>query len=186
MPKMGRFFLTAKDFTILETLLNRSANRDDFFLRLLREKLSTVMVAFHEDLDPQVATINSRIDFTADGQRSNNQVLTYGGEDAYPDRCLPITSLRGLALLGLMQGETIVVECSGDRVETITLDAVLYQPEAEDRKNRLRRETLPKVESATSVEAPVISFALHRRNILERPIEGPVNPDDDDPGPRAA
>lgn len=186
MPKTGHYFLTAKDFTILETLLDRSANRDDFFLRLLREKLSTVMVAFHEDLDPQVATINSRIDFTANGQRSKNQILTYGGEDAYPDRCLSITSLRGLALLGLMRGETIVVESSGDKVETITLDAVLYQPEAEDRKNRLRRETLPKAETTTGVEVPVISFALHRKNIPERLIKEPINPDDDDPGPRAA
>jgi len=186
MPKKGRYFLTAKDFTILETLLDRRANPDDFFLRLLREKLSKATIAFHEDLDPRVATINSRIDFTADGQRSKNQVLTYGGEDAYPGRCLPITSLRGLALLGLTEGETIVVEASNDRADTITLEAVLYQPEAEDRKNRLRRQTLPKMESATSVGSSIISFALHHKIIPEESIEKPSDPDDDDPGPRAA
>lgn len=185
MPKTARCFLTAKDLTILEVLLDRRINKDEYFLRLLRQKVSAITVVFQEDIGPQVATINSRVDFTVDGQLSDNRILVYGGKDAYPGLCLPITTLRGLALLGLTAGETIVVERSNDRTETISLDAVVYQPEA-DRRNRLHQQSFSEAGTTTDVGLPVVSLASRRKAVPPHRIAEPIDPDDDDPGPRAA
>lgn len=186
MSTTARCFLTAKDFTVLEVLLDRRVNRDEFFLRLLRRKLSAAMVVFQEDLSSQVATINSRVAFSIDGQLSDNRILVHAGEDAYPDLSLSITTLRGLALLGLTAGETILVERSADRIETIRLDAVSYQPEAADRKKRLLQRSLSGTGTARDTGAPVVSLASRRKAASKHQIEASTDPDDDDPGPRAA
>lgn len=179
MSKTPRCCLTTKDFSILEVLLERRINKDEAFLRLLRQKLSTATVVFWDDLDRQVATINSRIDFTIDGQHADDRLLVHGGEQAYPRLALPITTLRGLALLGLTIGETIVAERSDGGTETLRLDRISHQPEA-DRKDRLRRQTTSdaRPEQRSSV------VALVRRKPL--PATPSAGPDDDDPGPRAA
>ncbi|MEH2509344.1 regulator of nucleoside diphosphate kinase [Nitrobacteraceae bacterium AZCC 1564] len=186
MSKTARCILTAKDFTILEVLLDRRVNKDEFFVRLLRQKLSKATVVFQEDLGPQVATINSRVDFTVEGQFSDNRILVHGGDDAYPGLCLSIMTLRGLALLGLTAGEAIVVERSDDQTEKISLDAVSYQPNAADRRNRLHRQSLLEAGSPVDVGSPVVSLASRRKAAPTHRIDEPIDPDDDDPGPRAA
>lgn len=96
---------------------------------------------------------------------------------------LPITTLRGLALLGLAEEETICI-ADDEGVETcIRLERVLYQPEA------ARREKAAIAQAAT----PEM-----RRSSL-RVVSGPpaskqrkayvglvVSADGDDPGPTAA
>lgn len=187
MSRTARCVLTAKDFTILEVLLDRRINEDESFLRLLGQKLSAATVVFHEDISRQVATINSRVDFTVDGQFPDNRILVHGGEDAYPGLCLSITTLRGLALLGLTAGETIAVGRSDDRTENISLDAVSYQPEAADRRKRIDRQLLPEIESTADARSPVVSLASRRKAAPRHAIEEPIDPtNDDDPGPRAA
>jgi regulator of nucleoside diphosphate kinase len=186
MSKSARCILTAKDFTILEVLLDRRINKDEFFLRLLRRKLAEATVVFQEDLGPQVATINSRVDFTVDGQFSDNRILVHGDEDAYPGLCLSISTFRGLAVLGLTAGEAIVIERSDARTEKISLDAVSYQPNAADRRNRLHRQSLSETRSTADAGSPVIFLASRRKNAPTHWIDEPIDPDDDDPGPRAA
>lgn len=186
MSKTARCILTAKDFTILEVLLHRRVNKDEFFLRLLRRKLSEATVVFEEDLCPQVATINSRVDYTVDGQFSDNRILVHGDEDAYPGLCLPITTIRGLALLGLTAGEAIVVQPSDDRIEKISVDAVSYQPKAADRRKRLHRQSLLNTGSTSDAGSPIVSLASRRKIAPTHRIDEPIDPDDDDPGPRAA
>jgi regulator of nucleoside diphosphate kinase len=186
MFKTARCFLTPKDFTFLEVLLDRSVNHDEFFLRLLRHKLSAATIAFREDLGPDVATVNSRVDFTVEGQLPENRILVRGGEDAPPGLCLPITTLRGLALLGLTAGEAIVVEQSDDRTEKISLDAVPYQPEAADRRDRRNRQAAPETGSAPDAGSAVISLASRRKIAPTHRTEEPIDPDDDGSGPSAA
>lgn len=186
MSKTARCLLTAKDFTILEALLDRHANQDEFFLRLLRHKLSAATVVLQEDLGPHVATINSRVDFTVDGHLSDKRILVRGGEGAYSGFFLPVTTLRGLALLGLTAGEAIVVEPSGDRTESISLDAVSYQPEAADRRNRLYRQSSSATGSTADGGSAVVSLASRRKAAPTHRIAERMGSDDDDPGPGAA
>jgi regulator of nucleoside diphosphate kinase len=188
MPTTARCVLTSKGHTILEALLDRRVNPDECFLQLLRQKLASAATVFQDDLCEQVATINSRVDFSVDGKPSDSRILVHAGDDAYRGLSLPITTLLGLALMGLTAGETIAVACADDRMKIIRLETVSYQPEAADRESRRQRYNQLSLRTRIAPDggAPVVSF-ISRRQAAARPlIKDPVEPDDDDPGPRAA
>jgi len=182
MSTTSRCHLTAKDFSILEVILQSGVNNDEAYLRLLRRKLSTATVLFQDDIDPQVATIDSLVDFTIDGRLSENRILVNESKEASTGMTLPITTLRGLALLGLTAGDAIVVERADGGHEEIRLNMVTFQPEADRRERSLQQAD---AETASDRQPTVISFAARKKTSARMPIEGPFDPDDD-PGPRAA
>jgi len=185
MPKLPHCFLSTKDFTALETLLEHEAYREDAFLRLLRNKLSTATVMLREDMEPDIATIDSRIDYVIDGRQSDSRILVLGREHALSRFSLPITTLRGLALLGLVAGDTITAARPEGGIEELHLERVAFQPEA-DRKERLLDRSASKSEARDSSGASVITFSARRKPAPAATGDGPLPPDDDDPGPRAA
>src|SRR3546814_12209821 len=75
---------------------------------------------FPGDIDPWVAAVGSRLEFTANAGIPQNSIL--GDEvrdndrDEAAERVLPVTTRWGLALLGLAAGETIAVEDEGTAV----------------------------------------------------------------------
>lgn len=175
--------LTARDFNILETLLERGMDHDPAFLRLLRHKLSTAQVTGGGEADPQVATVNSRVDFTIDGRRDRERVLVHGDEDTSSGTALPITTLRGLALLGLRESQTIIVEGPDGHREEIRLDRI-RQAEAAGAAGWPR--LVPQPQSRPPETSSVVSFVPRPR---PAPLSQPsmsFDPDDDDPGPSAA
>lgn len=163
--------LTALDMSVLEGMMNRieaQAQADTAVARLLRRKLAAARVRFHDDIDPRVATINSRIEFRVGRGNVETRVLTHGGENALPDSALPISTLHGLALLGLAEGDTIAVESADGRTEVLGVVRVAHQPEAA----RLKRKP---------VRFGVITGTRDQRGGADE-----KGPDDEDPGPRAA
>ncbi|MCJ8240665.1 hypothetical protein [Peteryoungia algae] len=93
---------------------------------------------------------------------------------------MPITTLRGLALLGLREGQEMSLINSNGVEEKILLEKVEYQPEAARRE----REALGR-EERTPAPRPilyVVSGGLDRRHGLgSNPTNGFY-----DPGPPAA
>jgi regulator of nucleoside diphosphate kinase len=126
-----RSILTTKDLTLLEVMLDRSAGADDPLLPLLRRKIRHAIVMLRGDVPSDVATLSSRVSFRVDGGEPDQRVLCAAapGEGAV-GLLLPITTRRGLALLGLVEGQAIEIEAEGDRRERLVLERVHYQPEA--------------------------------------------------------
>jgi regulator of nucleoside diphosphate kinase len=58
------------------------------------------------------------------------RVIVQRDEGLFPGAILPITSLRGVALLGMREGQSVTVCQLCGSVETICVDRVEYQPEA--------------------------------------------------------
>ncbi len=112
MQNACRCQLTAKDANILEVMLERRRHQDDLFTRLLQQKVATASVALFDGVDPCAATINSRVEYSINGGAPRTRILVYGGENAYPGMTLPITTMRGLALLGLVAPRSII--CDGE------------------------------------------------------------------------
>lgn len=165
--------LTALDMSVLEGMMDRleaQARTDTAVARLLCRKLAAARVRFHDDIDPHVATINSRIEFRVGSGGVETRVLTHGGENALAGSALPISSLHGLALLGLAEGNTITIELANGKTEVLGVVRVAHQPEAA----RLKKKP---------VRLGVISGA---RGHPRRADDVPKKPDDDDPGPHAA
>lgn len=128
--------LTENTFQTLKTMLDNGSRYGDAFCRLLRNKLSAAVIVLPEALSPAVATINSRIALSADGGTVENRVLVRTAKVF--GLHLPITTLRGLAVLGLSAGESIEIETPDGTRERISLLQVCYQPEAQ-RRSALRQ-----------------------------------------------
>ncbi len=161
--------LTALDMGVLEGMMDRleaQAAADSDIARLLRRKLAAARVRLCDDIDPFVATINSRVEFHVDHGPIETGVLTHGGERALPGSALPISSLRGMALLGLAEGDTIAIELADGRTEVLGVVRVAHQPEAARLKRRPR--------------FGIIDGGRNHRNYT------PIGSEDDDPGPHAA
>jgi regulator of nucleoside diphosphate kinase len=99
------------------------------------------------------------------------RVIVQRDEAFFPGSLLPITSLRGIALLGLQEGQSITVRRPGGLEETIRVEHVEYQPEA---AMRLARKNASRADCIVS---------LAERREMRSSV---VLPGDDDPGPTAA
>jgi regulator of nucleoside diphosphate kinase len=168
--------LTIRDFTILETLLRKKA--DPAFLRLLRLKLSTATFVNDSDPAPDVARIGSRVDFAIDDLLVDSRII--GLEDkAQSLLSLSITTMRGLALLGLKTGDTIIVEAPAGGTEKLKLHKIYRRAD----KGEGHGTTYP---SARTDAGSVLTFAGLRKPPLLRAMDGPAESEEEDPGPFAA
>ncbi len=152
-------YLSMKDFTILESLLAQDVD-DQAFKRLLRKKLSNTTIVFHDEVDGAEAAIGSRLDFVIDGCIYDSRILIADDGPASSHLTLPITTMRGLALLGLAAGDAIIVEWSEGESEILQVYNVYNQ-------------------LAPAKGSPIVAFTRRRKSST------PIDPEDD-PGPRAA
>ncbi len=169
--------LTAKDFTILEVMLERCLGPDEPMRALLSRKIAAASVVFQDDVPPGVATLNSRVSFRVDDRPAETRIISHDRMNAPVGLFLPVTTLRGLAVLGLSEGQPIRFDGPVGAVETVLLQSVDYQPEAARRE---RERLLP-------TRTPG-----GRRNafrVIAGGVAGPApgaDDDFDDPGPSAA
>ena len=120
--------LSTKDLTILEVMLDHHGDSDPI-ARLIGQKISSAVVMFRNDIPENVATLSSRVQFSIDGQDALTRVIVHDPALLPVGLALPISSPRGLALLGLVQGQEYVLE-NDTGPERLVLERVLYQPEA--------------------------------------------------------
>lgn len=172
--------LTTKDFTILEVMRDRCRGRDDLLAPILKQKIESAQVVFREDVPANVATMSSRVTFSVDGRDPDTRVISHDRMTSPVGLFLPITTARGLSLLGLAEGQEFVLTNSEGVEERVLLEKVHYQPEA------ARREK----EALSRPSAPVHrkpALTLIRGALQDRPQLAPAEPDGfDDPGPSAA
>ncbi len=172
--------LTTKDFTILEVMRDRCLGREDLLAPLLKRKLDSALVVFRDDVPANVATLSSRVNFSVDGGELDTRVISDRSMSAPVGLFLPISNPRGLALLGLIEGQEC---CFTDRegVERcVMLQQVLYQPETVRREKDAMNE-LPR----PAPRRPVLRLVHSAGGAVRQPA--PVGPGGfDDPGPSAA
>lgn len=126
--------LTPKDFTILEVMRDRCLGRDDPLAPVLKRKLETATVMFREDVPTDVATLGSRVTYSVDGRDPDTRVLSHERMATPVGMFLPITNLRGLALLGLSEGDEFALTDEDGREVRVTLKTVHCQPQAAKRE----------------------------------------------------
>jgi regulator of nucleoside diphosphate kinase len=134
-------------------------------------------VIFRDDAPPTLATINSRVTYSVNGRKADTRVLSHARINAPTGLFLPITTPRGLALLGLMEGQEFSYLTRDGEQETIRLDSVLYQPEAA-RQEKEAAERLATPDQRRS------KFRVISNAAPAAPAYSP--PTFDDPGPSAA
>ncbi|MBL0371045.1 transcription elongation factor GreAB [Rhizobium sp. KVB221] len=166
--------LTAGDVSVLLSMLEHYSEEPSALTVLLRRKLAQAGIFFREDIQADVVTLDSRVLYSLDGQSRGPRLLVRSAPMDLPPFALSVHSIEGLALLGLAEGEAIEVDPGDGAVQVLTVEKVLFQPEAAE------RTAGAKSEADMPDDAPnVVSF---RR---QRPLVFHVDPDND-PGPTAA
>jgi regulator of nucleoside diphosphate kinase len=170
--------LTTKDFSILEVMFDRCLGRDDPMAALLRRKLDAALVVFRDDVPGNVATLSSRVTFSVDGGAHETRVISHDRMTWPVGLFLPMTHPRGLALLGLVEGQEFRLTGHDGRRERVRLEKVNYQPEAARRESELARS--PEIPPGNRPALRLVAGSLRGEPAL-------VGPDGfDDPGPAAA
>ncbi len=182
MLTMPRSFITESTFRFLEPKLDDTTHHDDAYLRLLRNKLSNTVILSPMEFPPEVATINSRINFSVDNKLLETRVLVRNTAIEVFGLHLPITTLRGLALLGLTTGDAIEVTRSDGTLEVIYLAKVCYQPEAHHRMELRRMTDTDSLEGRSSAFLLESAGQAAHFNSHSEADESEEN----DPGPQAA
>src|SRR5690606_36673964 len=126
--------LTTKDFTIVEVMRDRCLGQDDPLAPILKRKLESAIVMFRDDVPDDVATMSSRVTFSVNGRDPDTRIISHDRMTSPIGMFLPVTTLRGLALIGLAEGEHFVFTNSDSVEARILLEKVQYQPEAARRE----------------------------------------------------
>ncbi|MEP2117285.1 nucleoside-diphosphate kinase [Bauldia litoralis] len=96
---------------------------------MIRDKLSSAGVVFPEDIDPRIVTLNSRIVFRVNDGPPYTRVVVHARENNLVGVTIPILIPRGLALLGMAEGQQATIH-GPDHPDRILVDKVAFQPEA--------------------------------------------------------
>jgi regulator of nucleoside diphosphate kinase len=160
--------LTARDRLFLESLLLDPRHADDY-LHLLRHKLETANVVPTELVPARIATVDSRIAFSVGGGTAEQRVLSRDEKSSTHGLSLPVTTMRGLALLGLKEGDIYPLRKPNGIIEPLRLEKVCYQPESARRREH------------AAATAAVLQFRSG-----SHAVGAAAHVTNDDPGPTAA
>lgn len=170
MSELLPVILTSKDFVLLENLL-QVAEPFPGAASLIRSKLARADLVFPKDIPADTITVDSRVRYLT-GSGTVEATLVTGSASSASAPMVELTSPHGLALIGARVGQQIRVLAADGSVETLVVEAVIYQPERERPRPSLtlvsHREPAPNV------------------TVLKRPAPSRPDFDGDDPGPSAA
>lgn len=114
--------LTERDFAILEAMLKRRRALGDPLAEVIERKLAEAKVVPASEIEGGIATLNSRVAFRVDSLAVEERTLVNHEGEGAVGLGLPIHTRRGLAILGMAEGATVVVERRDGGTETIVLE----------------------------------------------------------------
>lgn len=122
--------MTLRDFRVCQAILAGLAYGGAPLAAAMREKLDRAALFADDAIDPLVVTLNSRVDFGIDGEAPQRRILVGSAfHNGLVGMTLPVSTPRGLALLGLRQGQSATFE-EGGTTRELTVLRLHYQPEA--------------------------------------------------------
>lgn len=179
--------LTTKDYTILEVMLERCLGRDDPMREILRRKIDGATVVFRDDIPPTVVTLSSRVTYRVDDGPAETRIVAHDEMRGLVGSVLSITNPRGLALLGLAEGQSMTIRRADGAEETVTVEEVAYQPETAKRETAGLRDDAGA--DQPKPRGPILRLVHSADEPPARPARKIMPPYDggpDDPGPTAA
>ena len=131
--------LTERDHAILLGLARQGGLHTAAYYELLHDKLRRAEIIPLEQVEPDMATFGSFVRYRVDGGRPLEHILLLGPRPGQEQHSLSLKSLRGLALLGMREGNIFTSRSGGDQHEVIEIEMMLFQPEADGEMLRPRR-----------------------------------------------
>lgn len=126
----ARPLLTVRDLALLDRLLLLQPQRKGAIATAMIEKIGRSQVLPDDAPAPDVARLGSRIVFSIDGNPPEARVLVLPIWQVAAGWALPVTTPRGLALLGHGAGTEVAAPRSCGASERLCILSVAGQPEA--------------------------------------------------------
>ena len=120
MSNLAPCRMTLEDRSKLEALLAAWPFEDRQFNDLLRRKIESASIWPREDIAPTIVTLDSRVSYRVGERPAEIRILSLHESHGPVGTVLPVTTLRGLALIGLDEGESFELLRDGER-ESITV-----------------------------------------------------------------
>ena len=126
--------ITKSDSDRLSRFLEKQFTGMSQVTLFLEKELERAHVVESQDVSSDVVTMNSRVQFRMESDGlSRTHSLVYPGEADLLNGRLSILTPVGVALLGLSVGQTMPWENRAGAMNTLKIDRILYQPEADSR-----------------------------------------------------
>jgi regulator of nucleoside diphosphate kinase len=187
MPTIDSCQLTTKDYTILEVMRERHQIRDETFSAILQQKISSAVVMFREDIPANVVTLSSRVAYRVNDGPAETRIVAHDHMRGLVGMLLPITNPRGLALLGLAEGQSMSIPTADGSLETLTVHEVVYQPEAARRERlKLAGVASPDSHRLGGSGLRVVHRSDEPHDEVQNKVAAAFDAGFDDPGPSAA
>lgn len=123
--------LTERDHAILFGLARQAGLHTDTYYRDLHEKLRRAVVIPLDQVEPDLATFGSFVRYRVNGGRPMEHKLMLGSGQVQQQHTLSIKTLRGLALIGMSEGQIFSTLRPGDVQEVLEIEMIMFQPEAD-------------------------------------------------------
>lgn len=96
----------------------------------LADELDRARIVDPSEVAPDVVTMNSRVEFHFDGDRTGRRVVTlvYPGEQDIAEGSISVHTPVGIALLGLTEGQSIEWMARPGTLRRLTVTKVVHQP----------------------------------------------------------
>lgn len=135
-PRRPDVTVTKADLSSLECLLSIHATHWSWrSVELLVRELMRATIVEESAIPADVVTMGSRVEYREEGRNSSQVVtLSYPGEREFIDDAISVLTPIGAALLGLAAGQSISYAGPDGHPLTLTIQRVIYQPEASHRK----------------------------------------------------
>ena len=131
MNAKPRLIMSVRDARRLEALLAGPTGRGAATAALLEDEIVRADLREPADIPPNVVTMNSEVLCRDEGSHAERRLrLVYPDAAGAAPENVSVLAPVGAALIGLSEGQSIDWPLPGGRVSRISVEKVLYQPEA--------------------------------------------------------
>lgn len=126
MSEHQTVFLSTGDYFLLQGFNLPEGDDRDVVATMLRRKLDAAIVTFPADVGPDVIMTGCKVLYRIDGVRIEERTLVAGRNDPADGLALCLTSPRGMALIGMSVGQSVVVVLADGTRETLRVEDVCH------------------------------------------------------------
>lgn len=122
---------TERDHAILFGLARQAGLHTSTYSGQLHQKLQRAVVIPLDQVEPDLATFGSFVRYRINGGGPQEHKLMLHPRAGQEQHTLSVKTLRGLALIGMSEGQVFTSRLAGDGEEVVEIEAILFQPEAD-------------------------------------------------------
>lgn len=121
--------LTQSNAALLHKLFEAQQQKNTLFAKLLKSKLDNAQIRPEYDIPGNIVTLDSRVTYSVNAAFTDTRIISARNSSNIVGLSLPVTNLRGLALIGLSQGQYFALVQADHSTDRLYIEKIQFQPE---------------------------------------------------------